>query len=1023
MSDSPDVKMSHSGSMTDPINAAAGAEDQHAEAETGPQPKELSEQELADGLRQLRTDFRTAAIAHFSVLFLHHLGGTFDTDDFELDLLGVKPGAQVPALLGKILNTLANDRNCNSSNWLNALRRSYNRRVTERSDNPFYSWHRVPGSVVEAERALERERETAEWEARFGGDVEAAKKAAAAAAAGEGQGQGPPTEASRYADFAAQEQKLQEAQKAMYRASSKHKAREAAKSTPPAAAAAGAETAASEVAPSEAAAEVPMTKEAVDDGFNADMADVIAEDAAAAQTDAKEPAAQGEALAGAGPEEPVKAEEAGAEAAAPAAADEEEEWYEEQRAVDWEELSLKTKLDAIYNVCEWHMVDPERQFRKYLHWDGEAAWRLDPIGKDADGNQYYHTADDRLWMQRPVPPSNAAQPSGQPLRRPRTLLGLQAGPRDKSKKGTVTGVMRFKLRKNPKTGDFEQDPGDDEEVEGDEGAKGEEGEADEAEGVKTGMKSTEEQDAEIQEWEREYWEERVRADNTPGFVEWEAVCITLDDWRAFPERFASSKNRDEVRLRDLLENELVPTIEEETSRRIAEREAEIAEQEKKRLTRAQTREEEENRLAAERIAASDRGTRSSRHAVKSNAEDVLAGGVASSEASRPGSDAAAAAAAAAAKAAGELREERLRKREEEKRRHEEEQERKMMEELREREREEAREKNGGKLPVELMTVEEKAAHEAELAAQRKAAELEAKKEIKRARDRERRAMQKAKREAASKEEAEAAARAQQARAAEEAARAAAAAAASNAAASTSAAGLGGEADEAWYLDCEVCGVAGWNYDDGQGLICCDHCEDWQHLPCHIYADEAAGRPPQPYTDESFNWVCGYCREIAPRRPRPPKPAPGAPPTIAYAQFGVQDASGAGHKRKASASNGSAAGKKPKTGGKQPKPNGQSIPYGHGAHPLYHPSAYSHPHAAPGSYSPPAPHPPAPGPAPAPAAAAPAAAPEPQPQQAQQASMSYEQLKAAVEANPALMQQLPPEYQVHFSQLLGLPIPP
>jgi hypothetical protein len=32
--------------------------------------------------------------------------------DFELDVLGVKPGAQVPALLGKILNTLANDRNC-----------------------------------------------------------------------------------------------------------------------------------------------------------------------------------------------------------------------------------------------------------------------------------------------------------------------------------------------------------------------------------------------------------------------------------------------------------------------------------------------------------------------------------------------------------------------------------------------------------------------------------------------------------------------------------------------------------------------------------------------------------------------------------------------------------------------------------------------------------------------------------------------------------------------------------------------
>ena len=30
---------------------------------------------------------------------------------FELDLLGVKPDTQVPEFLGKVLNTLANDRN------------------------------------------------------------------------------------------------------------------------------------------------------------------------------------------------------------------------------------------------------------------------------------------------------------------------------------------------------------------------------------------------------------------------------------------------------------------------------------------------------------------------------------------------------------------------------------------------------------------------------------------------------------------------------------------------------------------------------------------------------------------------------------------------------------------------------------------------------------------------------------------------------------------------------------------------
>lgn len=98
-------------------------------------------------------------------------------------------------------------------------------------------------------------------------------------------------------------------------------------------------------------------------------------------------------------------------------------------------------------------------------------------------------------------------------------------------------------------------------------------------------------------------------------------------------------------------------------------------------------------------------------------------------------------------------------------------------------------------------------------------------------------------------------------------------------------------------------------DDGQGLICCDQCEDWQHLPCHMHADELAGRPPQPYSDESFKWICGHCRGTCHRRPRPPKPAPGAPPTIAYARVDPS----ASHKRKGSHSSGSVAAKKVKVG--------------------------------------------------------------------------------------------------------------
>lgn len=209
------------------------------------------------------------------------------------------------------------------------------------------------------------------------------------------------------------------------------------------------------------------------------------------------------------------------------------------------------------------MVDPERQFRKYLQWDGESAWvsplflsslppfsstfcfrvrstahaykpavrppttpqkiqRLDPLGLDKDGNKYYHLADDRLWIQRRAP--SASSPSGadspaldegqygqQAIKKPKTLLGLRAGPRDKSKKGTVTGTIRVKLKKDKVTGKYLQVTEDEPENEGGE---------DEEEKVHP---EREVEEVEMPVWEREYWEERQRAENTPGFVEWEAV--------------------------------------------------------------------------------------------------------------------------------------------------------------------------------------------------------------------------------------------------------------------------------------------------------------------------------------------------------------------------------------------------------------------------------------------------------------------------------------------------------------------
>lgn len=194
----------------------------------------------------------------------------------------------------------------------------------------------------------------------------------------------------------------------------------------------------------------------------------------------------------------------------------------------------------------------------------------------------------------------------------------------------------------------------------------------------------------------------------------------------------------------------------------------------------------------------------------------------------------------------------------------------------------------------------------------------------------------------------------------------------------------------WYTDCEVCGRQGWNIvsssssphllrqteklmsvtvlqDDGVETICCEQCEEWQHLPCHIQRDALEGRHPVNYSDDAYQFYCVRCQAQPGRRPRPvppahelppppppilvPPPAPVAPPPQAI-----------GGKRKAQTGKAQPAPKKAKaqkvsryekvhsriqtdcnssmTSQQQPMP-ANGVPYGHGHHPLYHPSAYSH----------------------------------------------------------------------------------
>ncbi|EIW72895.1 hypothetical protein TREMEDRAFT_59057 [Tremella mesenterica DSM 1558] len=91
------------------------------------------------------------------------------------------------------------------------------------------------------------------------------------------------------------------------------------------------------------------------------------------------------------------------------------------------------------------------------------------------------------------------------------------------------------------------------------------------------------------------------ASNLPeGFVEWEAVCVTLYDWRTWPEQFSQSRHPDEKALYHLLKNEVGPKIIEELIVKEQERLKQEAINNRKRSSRIATRElEREEQLRRE----------------------------------------------------------------------------------------------------------------------------------------------------------------------------------------------------------------------------------------------------------------------------------------------------------------------------------------------------------------------------------------------------------------------------------------
>ncbi|KDE05143.1 hypothetical protein MVLG_04484 [Microbotryum lychnidis-dioicae p1A1 Lamole] len=1025
----------------------------------------------------LRKDVRMAAISQFISLFKKHVNLQFEIEDLEYDLAGERPNSVVPTLLGKLCNTLANDRNTNSTNWLPALRRAYSRRVTNREDNPFYRYEQGPVEPIASDPAVDQ----------------ATSSADPSVAAAEGTSQ---TESMQVDSL---------------------------------------ETIASDLAPDTSIADTPAA--------TADAnSDQVAKDPVST-----EPATDVTNSAASAPQsivvdqvkrlntEMITAAPVASTSALPAATDPDDDPIplgatERRVEVDWEEVDVETKIQAIYNVCEWHMYEPER-FRRSLKAsvdDDDTSWRIEPIGKDAKGNKYYLLDPWRIWIHRAAPKKRKqkgvilveesdddedlpafkgkgklkAKDVGVSNGTPSSSLAWASNGRKHSRSVSATELASDETpskrsRRNRTEEVWEEIPKellqewgvDGKELLKDDRTKREGSSVSSAltsldddedatsKAVKTESKPNGEAGTETKppvpvgetKWEDDFWVERDQIDALEGFVEWEATCLTLDDWTAFAEKFAKSHNTHEVALHEHINSVLLPRARAALIAIEKARQQEYFSMVRKRSTRIaskESEEEERQRFAAIKEADEAKASRASRHKapVTEDQDDIESAYV------------------SAVQPPQETREERLKKREEEKQAKELALEQAQIEAVAQAQRAaEAEPTNGATAAVvenftpapevtndaataEQIEKERNAGVEAERMAAVESAVAESA------------AAEQAAKDAAAKaaRQAEAAKRKREKKAAKEKQHAAAAAEQAAAAAllfsaaqpvysvvAPAAAAPSLEAQDPWYFDCEICKVAGWNYDDGHTVMCCEQCDEWQHVACHVQRDLLMSKPAQQYEDERFAFYCSKCRADPRRKPRKVP----AKSTLAKAAAPVQAVVAS-----ASPQQSPPLVPTPKTtNAKSTTPKVATTKQQHKtpATPAARPNAKSPPQAKANGHAPsPAS---APRPAPAPKAAAPpskaasqtpkassqppksssqppkpvvasaspaAAVASPtvaasQPVAAQpaaslpaagQPSLSYPALKALIESNPVLINQLPPQYQSHFSQLLGIPVP-
>jgi hypothetical protein len=202
---------------------------------------------------------------------------------------------------------------------------------------------------------------------------------------------------------------------------------------------------------------------------------------------------------------------------------------EDEEPIKFNDLSIYTRIQILHQLSIWTFGNVDRMRGLMPEDEDDLNWRMEPLGWDKEDRAYFVLDDNRLYRRsdEPVPP-----PSPKPKSKPR--------PKAKGKSRAAKKNVRPRTRGTRSSKRQKVEESEEEEPE-------EEPEAEETTVDDTVMTNVDEADAE------------------PGYgftsKTWELIAITLEEYQEFMAAIFRSRDPNEKKLRERLEEDVLPIIE------------------------------------------------------------------------------------------------------------------------------------------------------------------------------------------------------------------------------------------------------------------------------------------------------------------------------------------------------------------------------------------------------------------------------------------------------------------------------